>query len=440
MIGLRKTVIEKKRLNWSQELLLMLLFTIGLHAANAQSLEDYLQIAAENNPAVKASFAKYSASLERIPQVGTLPDPELSFGFYLKDMATLMGDQKMNFSLMQRLPWFGELQANKDEASLMALASFQEFEAVKYDLFYEVKAAYYQLHLLYHHERIAIENLDLLKSMERLALNKFKGGTPGVNGKMSDVLRVQSKLKEVETLKVQFEDDYNALLVRFNLLLNRPEDAKVNVDTSFLRKELPLNKEVVLDSILKANPNLKKLEAEGAAFQKRGEAAKLEGLPSFGVGLNFMINSPRMPSGSIESEMGYRPGGMGNNMVMPMVSMSLPIYRGKYKAAQKEAAQYRRAADHQKENVRNALKQEWDELYRAIREAERNKKLYEDQVVLLKKTYELMLADYSNAEGSFEELLTVQRQLLDFEMKMAEETVSKLMAIAKLETLMAKGI
>ncbi|GAB3648017.1 TolC family protein [Echinicola sediminis] len=406
----------------------------------AQGLEEYLRLAAENNPALKASYARYSASLERVPQVGSLPDPELSFGFYLRDMATLMGDQKLNATIMQRFPWFGKLQASRDEASLMAVANFQEFEAAKYNLFYEVKAAYYQLYLLHHHAQIAQENLRLLRSLERLTLNKFKGGTPGEGGKMTDVLRVQSQLKEMETLLEQYEDDQSVERIKFNLLLNRPEESPVHMDTAFLDKELLLAKELVLDSIFSANPQLKMLEAEGAAFQKKGEAARLSGRPSFGLGLNYMVNSSRMPSGSIGSEMGYRPGGMGHNMVMPMVSLSLPIYRGQYKAAQRESARYWEAADYQKESLLNDLKVQWEKLYGEIREAERNRKLFGEQVVLLKKTYDLMIADYSNATGSFEELLTVQRQLLDFEMKMAEETVRKLSAIAKLETLMAKAI
>ncbi|QDH79645.1 TolC family protein [Echinicola soli] len=408
--------------------------------ANGQNLADYLKIAAENHPGLQAAYSRYTASLERIPQVGSLPDPELSFGVYLQDMATLMGNQRFNTTLMQRFPWFGTLQAGKDEASLMAKANFQEFETEKYALFYEVKTDYYQLYLLHHHVMIANKNLQLLQRMEELSLNKFKGGIPGKAGKMTDVLRIQSETKVLEARIAALEDALAVAQVKFNLLLNRPENEPVNMDASFWGEELLLGKEVVLDSILTANPQVKKLEWEGQAYRKKGEAARLKGLPSFGVGLNYMINSPRQPAGAIDSPMGYTPGGMGHNMIMPMVSVSVPIFRRKYKSAQRESAYYREASVLAKEDLTNALKSSWEEQYRLIREAKRNVKLYEEQVVLLRKTLDLMIADYSSAEGSFEELLTVQRQLLDFEMKTAEETFKKLQAFAKLESLMAKGI
>ncbi|WP_157501369.1 TolC family protein [Echinicola vietnamensis] len=406
-----------------------------------QSLADYIEEAAENNPEIQAANSRYAASLERVPQVGGLPDPELSVGFYLQDMATLMGDQRLNATLMQRFPWFGTLQASKDEASLLAKANYQDFEAVKNALIYDVKTTYYQLYLLEHHLMVARKNLQLLNDLEELALNKFKGGTPGKSGKMTDVLRIQIEQKALVARIAALEDEHAVREVDFNLLLNRPKDTPVHMDASFWNEEEILwDKEVVLDSILNANPQVKKMEWEGLAYQKKGEAARLKGLPSFGVGLSYMVNSPRQPAGDINGPMGYVPGGMGHNMVMPMVSVSVPLFRGKYKAASKESEYYYQASVQAKEALDNTLRSAWEEQYRLIREAERNANLYQDQVVLLQKTMDLMIADYSSAAGSFEELLSVQRQLLDFEMKTAEETFKKLQAYAKLASLMAKGI
>jgi outer membrane protein, heavy metal efflux system len=48
----------------------------------SQTLDDYLLIAAENNPNLKAKYFQYQAALERVPQAGSLPDPQLSFGIF----------------------------------------------------------------------------------------------------------------------------------------------------------------------------------------------------------------------------------------------------------------------------------------------------------------------------------------------------------------------
>src|SRR5690606_22086402 len=104
-----------------------------------QSLEGYLQMAGENNPELKAYFNDYLSSLERVPQVGSLSDPELSMGIFLKPMERYMGNQQADIQLMQMFPWFGTLGAQKDEASQMALARYEAFQDAKNRLFYQVK-------------------------------------------------------------------------------------------------------------------------------------------------------------------------------------------------------------------------------------------------------------------------------------------------------------
>src|SRR5690606_7311028 len=68
----------------------------------------------------------------------------------------------------------------KDEASNMANARFELFQDAKNQLFYQVKNLYYQTFLLEEEISITEDNLDILKSLERLALIRFKNtGTQG---------------------------------------------------------------------------------------------------------------------------------------------------------------------------------------------------------------------------------------------------------------------
>ncbi|MDO9039882.1 MAG: hypothetical protein Q7U65_00740 [Bacteroidota bacterium] len=99
------------------------------------SLAVYLEQAGKNNPGVKASFSQYLAALEKVPQVGSLPDPQGSLDFFLKPMELLNGNQVGSISVMQMFPWFGTLKLAKDEASLMAKAQFSLFQESKAGLF-----------------------------------------------------------------------------------------------------------------------------------------------------------------------------------------------------------------------------------------------------------------------------------------------------------------
>jgi hypothetical protein len=105
------------------------------------SLLQYLEIAAKNNPVVLQKFTEYQIALQKIPQVGGLTDPELSLGVFLKPMELVNGNQVADIRLMQMFPWFGVLKNAKDEMSLMANAKFEFFRDAKLQVFYDVQKA-----------------------------------------------------------------------------------------------------------------------------------------------------------------------------------------------------------------------------------------------------------------------------------------------------------
>src|SRR5690606_15613586 len=87
--------------------LLLLVFLGSGIPASAQQLEEYLKIAADNNPEIKASYARFEAALQRSPQVSGLPDPTLTIGAFGRMMQSDMGAEEAKISLMQMCPWFG---------------------------------------------------------------------------------------------------------------------------------------------------------------------------------------------------------------------------------------------------------------------------------------------------------------------------------------------
>src|SRR5665647_1775553 len=84
----------------------------------------------------------------------------------------------------------------------------------------------------------------------------------------------------------------------------------------------------VSDSMLTNNPMLGMLNYEKQSLEARKQMVTRMGYPIVGIGLNYsLINKNEMST----SEMN------GNDMIMPMLTVTLPIYRKKYKAMQTEA-------------------------------------------------------------------------------------------------------
>ncbi|WP_423127559.1 TolC family protein [Gaoshiqia sp. Z1-71] len=477
---------KAKSINFYLFLIISISFISTKTFSQNENLARYLVTAAENNPEVKASFYDYLASVEKIPQVGSLPDPELSLGFFLQPMDRLMGRQQADIRLMQMFPWFGMLRTRKDEAGKMAQANYELFQDAKNNLFFEVKNTWYQMYRLEEEIRITEENLKILQTLEQLALVRFQsagvssspGNMPGSSsmgnnsqgatsassmgnmgsgmntgksagpassgnpssmgplgasmgsGKsgMSDVLRIRMEIKELENRLARLNDDRIPLQAEFNQLLNRNLSEPVEIADTLTNKALFTEHMALLDSITQNNPMLKMLDAEEAAYEAQMKMARLEGKPMLGAGVNYMPFSPRTEDGM---SMG------GKDMVMPMVSLTIPIYRKKYDALYKEAELKQQAVKFRRENTVNQLATQWSQSIRDLEDAGRRTDLYREQTGLAEQTLNLLMTNYSSDGGGFEEVLRVQQQLLDYRLKLITAVVDQHTAVALLENLAA---
>ncbi len=146
--------------------ILVMLGLMGSHPVGAQtpdSLDRYLETAAKNNPGLNADFLAYKASLEKVPQAGAWPDPQLDIGFFLKPMDIVGGRQIADFTLMQMFPWFGTKKAAQTEATHMAQMAYEKFRETRDNLYLEVYTQWYLLSTLAEQLNNNRENLQLLK-------------------------------------------------------------------------------------------------------------------------------------------------------------------------------------------------------------------------------------------------------------------------------------
>ena len=400
---------------------------------NAQdSLSYYLEHAALNNPGVKAKYLEYSAALEKVPQASSLPDPELQFGYFIKPMQLLMGNQVADIRLMQMFPWFGVLKAAKDEASKIAVAKFESFRDAKDELYFNVKSSYYQVYRTIYEIGIANKNLDILKSLEQIVLVKFSTGGAGSSsgsgmsgsGKndMVNLLRVQIEMHELENRIALLQDQLTTDKVSFNRYLNRVPSSEVFTGDSLTEVPVPSDILTLADSLVN-HPMVKMYEAESEANAAKLAMVTRMGYPMIGLGLNYSI---------VKKRDGVPPMMNGNDMIMPMISVTLPIYRKKYKAMRHEAEFMRDAATVSAENVTNNLRVNFQETMQNLNDAGRRVKLYTEQTLLANKSVQLLITSFSANGTDFEEVLRMEQQLLDYQFKKVEAVVDKNTSISQL--------
>ena len=404
---------------------ILILFTaLGFHlSGNAQTLEDYFQIAAENNPGLLAKYKNFEAAMQRVAQVSSLPDPNLSFGYFISPVETRVGPQQARFSLTQMFPWFGTLSAQENAASLLAEAKYQEFLDARNKLYYQVSASYFPLYELEKLISIEVENQRILSSYKEIATVQFQNN----KGSMVDVLRVDIMLKDATTELSILNQKKKPLETRFNKLLNRDVNESIEIiDSLQIKRIIP---DFRKDSLLLANPLLEELDLKVQASQAQERAAIKQGLPKFGVGLDYVIVGER--TGATTSD-------NGKDVLMPMVTMSLPSFRGKYKAAQNEAQLMQESYELQKEEVANRLISSYEMIWYKIQKQTELIVLYEAQIQESEQSLNLLFSAYSNSGKDFEEVLRMQQQILKYQRMKATALSDYHIALAELDYITAK--
>ncbi|MFT6166721.1 MAG: outer membrane protein TolC [Vicingaceae bacterium] len=388
-----------------------------------QTLDNYLQIAAENNPDLKASYVEFEAALQRVNQVNALADPQLSFGYFISPIETRVGPQRAKVSLSQVFPWFGTLKAKENRANYMAEAKYQAFINDRNKLFFEVNKAYYPLYEANQHLQLLAENLDILKTYKRLATSSFENN----RGSMVDLIRVDIMIENAETDLMILNDQIVPLQVQFNRLLNRSDSLPLAIAETI---ELTImEKGYRRDSLLAGNPIIESLELQQKAMQESEVLARKNALPQFGVGLDYAFIGERSDVSISDN---------GKDAFMPMVSLSLPIFRKKYSSAISEAQLGQKAIEYRKESVQNELISKYEHAAFQLKKAEDLIGLYETQIKKTKQLIQLLFSSYSTSKLEFEEVLRMQQQLLKYQMAKATAVKNHKIALAEIEYLTAK--
>lgn len=386
------------------------------------SLSRYLEIAGRNNPGLNADFLTYKASLEKVARAGAWSDPELEIGFFLQPMEIVGGRQVADVTLMQMFPWFGTRQTARTEATHRARMAYEQFRDARDELFMEVYNQWYILGRLQHQLTYNQENKKLLGQLEQLATQRVSARTPGSGGGMSDVLRVQLEAVQIENNIESLRSEIKAETAKFNTLLNRPADSEVVLPDSLDKVRFHFNAAEAARAIESQNPMLGMWQEEELAYQATEEMEKKMSYPMIGIGLQYMIVA-KSPTPVVEHHNGM-------NMVMPMVSVSLPIFRGKYRSAQRESRIMQQSARDKYHNTLNNLQSDLHGLKHRLDDAERKIALYRKQEELALVAYRLLAQEFVTGQSELVSVLEVQRQLLDYRLQEAE-------AIADYNTMVA---
>ena len=382
----------------------ILIGVVFINVGYTQQLESLIEQGLLNNPEIQAGEIRYSIAVEKVKEVNTLPNTEFSAGYFASETETRTGAQKARFGIRQMLPWFGTITARENYAGSMAEADYVALVIAKRKLVLGISQSYYGLYAINASSEVLKENIELLQTYEQLALKSVEGGKTSA----VDVLQLQIRQNELrEQLKI-LQQRYIAEESGLNNMLNRDEDIPVSVLDSFV---LPEEDDFIISDSVAVHPELLKYDRLYESVLKDDLLVKKEGSPMLGIGVDYVPVAERTDISIMDN---------GKDMVMPMVSVSVPIFSNKYSSLGRQNALRKKELNAMRQERFNTLK---TQLAEALSQRNSARIRYAAQSENLKKAQnaeEILIKNYETGTIDFNDVLDIQELQLKFQMNIIE--------------------
>lgn len=387
-----------------------LILAFSMPALSAQSLAQLSDEVLTNNLELKILHTEYLAALERAPQVSQLPDPELSVSAFPLPVETRLGAQQLRVGFTQMFPWFGTLDHKADLEMAKAKALYERVQAKGLDQVFMLEQAYFKLYELRESQVIITENLQLLNALEGLALAKIQSGKASA----SDALKVQLKVEELKQELLILRQAEVVPTTQINQLRNVALDQKILIQDSFTFAVLPYKKDT-LTAHLKANhPIIRMYQKQQAVAQQAMQLNELNRKPTFGVGIDYFTVAERTDA---------FPANNGRDIVQFRGSVKIPLHQKQYDARNREEQLKIQALDQRQNQVLSQFLSDIEQAYAQHQTSQLKISLYQRQKELTKSTSRIVEAKYSSQGGGFDELLSLEKDLIDYDLKILKAIV-----------------
>lgn len=369
-------------------------FLFSSWSAQGQQLDDYIQEAIKNNPTIQAVETQHAVSTEMISESKALPNTEFSAGYMLGEDMPMMWQGE--FAVMQMLPWFGTLSAREKYATAMADADLLEIEIAKKKIAKDLSQSYYRLVEIIQKQEVLQSNIELLGMYEQMALTSIEVGKASA----VSLLRLQMRQNDLKEKTMVLEQMFLAEHTTFNKIMNREETAEIIIQENL---EVPKIDDLAVDyNKLQIHPEMARYEELNNIVAHADALNKKESAPQLGIGLEYMYFSE------------------GTDMLMPMVSVSIPIFNKKYKSVAKQNKLRHQEIDVQKQATQNALITQLQTAIRSRDAARIRLNTQDKNLEQAKNATEILFKNYETGTIDFKEVLDVQELQLQFQLNRIE--------------------
>ena len=388
---------------------ILLLSTSLIHA---ETLDELLRLAETNNPAIVAARQQGEAARERATVAGSLPDPRLSYGYYLEEVQTRTGPQQQRAGISQKFPMFGKRSLGETAAAHSAEALHARYRAVRADILFQLKQNWLELYYLgraYHTEQ---NRMDIFQTLEKTVERVVENG-----GDARDLLDIRITLTRIEDHLHTLEAKRIPLEEKLNALLNRDRSTPVEYPAT-----LPPEKSFTEPHTLLQNssPAIQEQHAALARRQTDEKLASRNWLPSITLGADWI-----------------QTGDGGDDPLIANISINLPIWHSKNKAERLSAGLEQAAQENYLQDQINFEQVLLTKAFIKQTDSARRAAFYTTKLIPpAEQHFELTRTAYETDEADLRELTASEERLLSLRLMLERSRTDRAIAVAEIEKLL----
>jgi cobalt-zinc-cadmium efflux system outer membrane protein len=365
------------------------------------SLDVYIAYALSDSPAVRSAFARWQAAVHRIAPAGTLPNPTVSFGVFLRSVETRTGPQQARVSLQQSFPWPTALTASRSAAASEALASQHIFDAEVRAVVASVERAYWNLWELRTTRATHASHLDVLDGLSSTLGARLEVGS----ATLADLQQVDLSNARLADRIASMDANEGTLTALLRQRVGVTDRAPMATQTAPLPTALPAESVDAMTERALTHPMLQAAVARTEAAEQATRAARAQRLPGLTVGADWIVTGRTDIPGVEDS---------GKDAIAANVGLRIPLW-------QRAAAERVRAAhamtdvyDAEQDAVRDRLVASLDGVLARLNDSARRVEIVEGTLLpQAEATYDSLLGSVAVGRGSIAQVLLTQRDLLE---------------------------
>ena len=378
-------------------------------------LESYIAYAMKNSPELLALFERWRAGIHRIAAARRLPDPVVSYAYFIRNVETRVGPQRHRVSLKQSFPWPTRLSAGADAMSSKAMALEKRFDARAIAIASAVEEKYWTIWGLKTERQIHEEHIEILKGLSTSAEALLMTGRID----LADRQQIDLNTARVEDLVHAIDEQVASAEAALKGLIGAPQSMATPLTSSPRRTDVSIDEKRLVEDV-KSHPYLQSFERLAEAETHAARRERASRFPSFTLGLDWIeTGDAAMPD--VEAS--------GKDAVLIGVGLSVPLWQssvGETVSAYEAESRAYRADKAAAEDKAEAL---FYAVVSDLRDAKRRIDLYRNTLIpQAESVYESLVGTYVSGKGTIASLLIAERDLLDLRIE-----------LSRIDTSFAKG-